>query len=110
MLRKQERLSRSEFQNFFNSGRKTHSPHLTLVYAPYPTLHAAVVVGKKVSKKSPVRNTIRRRVYGILYRELKLNKKTGVYIVLVKPSYQSLGRIKQQAVTKELIGQVLKTA
>lgn len=78
MLSKKERLTRQDFSRFFSSGRRYHSPFFTLVYTPSPTLHASIVVPKKVAPKAVDRNTIRRRLYSALRAE------TGVFIVLLK--------------------------
>ena len=50
----------------------------------------SVVVGKKVSKKSPTRNTIKRRIYGILSELRKEKALVGVYIVVAKPELAKL--------------------
>ncbi|OGG85576.1 ribonuclease P protein component [Candidatus Kaiserbacteria bacterium RIFOXYB1_FULL_46_14] len=86
MLKKKERLTKKEFDRFFSSGRRFHSPLFTLIYNKEEAFHGAVVVGKKVFKRAVDRNRLRRRLYNILYRlsrEVGLN---GVYIILTKPT------------------------
>ena len=65
----------------------------------------AVVVGKKVSKKSPTRNTIKRRIYGILDSLRKDTGTTGVYIVIAKPELAKLTKKAfKEAVLQEFGG------
>lgn len=92
MLEKANRLSKKQFDEQFKHGRKYHFPHCTIVHSPFPTLHASVVVGKKVAKQAVRRNKIRRRVYAQLYRLLKQTETAGVFIVLIKPSFGTLPR------------------
>lgn len=105
MLAKQHRLTRDEFSKYFKTGIRTHSPHATLIVSPHHSFHGAVVVSKKVSKKAVVRNKIRRRVYAQLYNTYK-NKNTGVYIVIIKPSFNQLTKQAQHQAIGELIEQV----
>lgn len=86
MLNKKERLTTKEFDRFFKSGRRIHSPLFTLVYNDAADFHGAVVVGKKVSKKAVQRNKFRRRVYNALYSLSREKGLKGVYIVLTKPA------------------------
>lgn len=86
MLRKKERLTKKEFDRFFSSGRRHHSPILTLVHTPQSEFHGAVVVGKKVYKKAVDRNRLRRRLYNILYKLSKERSLNGVFIILTKPA------------------------
>lgn len=109
MLKKHERLSRTEFETYFKQGKRFHSEYLTVIYLPYPTFHAAVVVSKKVSKKAVVRNTLRRRVYAVLYGK-KQKGVTGVWIALIKPSLSLLTKQQAKTQTENLIERVVKTA
>ena len=78
MLAKSERLSVTEFDQYFKTGKRFHFTHCTIIYSPLATLHGSVVVGKKVSKKAVIRNTIRRRVYAQLRNVCDIHAKTGV--------------------------------
>jgi ribonuclease P protein component len=109
MLKKHQRLTRSEFETYFKQGKRFHSEHLTLIYLPHSSFHAAVVVGKKVSKKAVERNHIRRRVYALLYTKKQAHA-TGIIIALIKPSFTSLTKQQAKTQTENLIGRVLKTA
>lgn len=102
MLAKQNRLSREEFTKYFKTGKRTNSPEATLIVSKCDHFHGAVVVSKKVSKRAVKRNTLRRRVYSQLYSLYK-KKKTGVYIVILKPKFINLTRLKQHQTIKELI-------
>ena len=97
MLAKKNRLTKAQFDRFFSSGKRIHSPLLQLIYTPHQQFHGAVVVGKKVSKKAVRRNQLRRRVYGHLYRWHTQTETTGVYIVILKPA-------ANQATRKEVVG------
>jgi ribonuclease P protein component len=83
MLPKRERLGRKDFEAFFRSGRRRHSAYFTLVAAPSPAFHAAVVVPKKVAARAVERNRLRRRLYDLL-RHGDARNAGGIYIVLVK--------------------------
>lgn len=98
MLKKKERLTKKEFDRFFSSGKRAHSPLLTLIHSSNSEFHGAVVVGKKVFKKAVDRNRLRRRLYNILYRLSLENNLQGVYIILTKPvsGGASFSQLKEQ--------------
>jgi len=92
MLKKENRLSTAQFDSYFKKGKRFHFEHSTVIYHDYPTLLCAVVVGKKVSKIAVRRNTIRRRIYSrftVCQKELSL---VGVFIIIIKPSFNVLSR------------------
>ena len=93
MFKKTERLNRTAFAKYFKIGRRYHTDDFTLIYSPAPVRAVAVVVGKKVFKGAVDRNTLRRRVYAVA--RLALHDKTGVYVIIVKPSAKNL---KQPAI------------
>lgn len=107
MLAKKNRLSREEFNTYFKKGKRHHSPIATLVVSPHTEFHGSVVVSKKVSKKAPVRNTLRRRSYASLYTQLKQKNVTGVYILILKPQFNTLSRKLQHAELQKFIEQVV---
>jgi ribonuclease P protein component len=86
MLQKKQRLTTKEFDRFFSSGRRRHTPLFTLIQSPQPNFHGAVVVGKKVHQRAVDRNRLRRRLYSILYRWSREVDVKGVYIILTKPA------------------------
>ena len=102
MLAKRQRLSRLEFDTYFKAGKRFHSPIATLIVSPHTSFHGAVVVSKKVSKKAVDRNTLRRRAYAQLY-QVAQKKRTGVYVLILKPAIRSLSRTKQHSAIAELI-------
>jgi len=108
MLKKSERLTRQAFTQYFTAGKKHHFPHLTIVYTPHASVHASVVVGKKVAKQAVRRNTLRRRVYAQLYQRLKKEGITGVFIVLLKPSFATLPRKHANEEITRTIAAVIK--
>jgi ribonuclease P protein component len=70
MLPASHRLETSDFPAA-TLGRRVSFSAGTLVFkAGSESFQAAVIVSKKVSKKSVVRNRIRRRVYAALYESL----------------------------------------
>ena len=105
MFKKAERLSRSEFERYFKSGKRYTTPNLTLIHTPHPQLHVGVVVSKKVDKKAHERNQLRRRVYGKLYRALKPTK-TGVFIMLLKPPFKSLAKNEQTQEVQKILNRI----
>lgn len=90
MLKKKERLNRTEFNRFFSSGTRIHSPSLMLVYNPDGVFHASAVASKKIWKKAVERNKFRRRVYDavrVLHKEKPL---VGAYIFIAKTNAQNV--------------------
>jgi ribonuclease P protein component len=82
MLPKRERLTRTQFDHFFAVGKRLHSPLVQVIYTESPEPHGSAVVGKKVAKRAVDRNTLRRRMYALLYPYLKnaSNKKTVILV------------------------------
>lgn len=109
MLKKSERVTRSDFGTFFKKGKRLHSEYATVVVSPFPHFHASVVVSKKVSKRAVDRNTYRRRVYAQLYT-LKKQEYKGVVIVSLKPPFASLTKNTAQDEIKALVVRILKSA
>jgi ribonuclease P protein component len=110
MFKKNERLDRSEFAAFFPVGKRHNFPHLTIIILTHPTRKVGVVVGKKVAKSAVRRNALKRRIYALLRLILVENNYQGIFIVLVKPSYNSLSRSTAEELLDKSIAQVLKTA
>ena len=110
MLKKTHRLTQKQFDTFFALGKRKHFKHLTIITHPHDTFLAAVVAGKKVSKSAVRRNTLRRRVYARLAHSLSEQSLTGVYIVLLKPSYNSLSRAAADEFLAESIAVTTQTA
>lgn len=92
MLKKAQRLTRKEFEHFFAVGKRLHSPFFQVIYHESPHMHGSAVVGKKVAKKAVDRNTLRRRIYGILYPYLKTNTVPQTVIVVAKVGARTLPR------------------
>lgn len=107
MLKKKQRLTTAEFNRFFSSGQRFHSPLFTLVWHPHSTFHAAAVAGKKVYKRAVDRNRLRRRLYNILYRLSRENGLEGVYIVIAKPNAASANFNELKAELVKLVNQTL---
>jgi ribonuclease P protein component len=109
MFKKSERLTRSEFSEYFKVGRRHHTPHVTIITHPLPARKVAVVVGKKVAKSAVRRNTLKRRVYALLRESLTVNDYRGVLIVILKPPVNSLPRQQLSEVVHTAIAQVIKS-
>ena len=109
MLKKKERLKRKEFDEVFARGKRLHSPIVQLIYAPSDTFHGAAVVGKKVYKKAVDRNSLRRRLYGLLYTVLRPASPLGTYILIAKPQIAQLPRKEVQTAVRELLEKALRT-
>jgi ribonuclease P protein component len=110
MLKKTQRLTTSQFDQFFASGKRNHFTHLTIIYHPAKVLQGAAVVGKKVSKSAVRRNTLRRRVYARLAQVVMEKAVTGVFIIILKPSYNSLTRVAADEFLRESIVAVAQKA
>ncbi|MCA9358600.1 ribonuclease P protein component [Candidatus Kaiserbacteria bacterium] len=110
MFKKSERLNREDFSRFFKIGKRYNNDNLTIVYNQHPSLHVAVVVGKKVSKHAVRRNKIKRRIYARLQDVFKVNNQTGVFIVVVKPGFNSLTRAAADEFLVESIAPITKSA
>lgn len=86
MLKKSERLTKRQFDEYFKNGQRFSGRYLQILFSAKDTFHGAVVVGKKVYSKAHARNRLRRRLYGVLYQQRLAKNLKGVYIVLVKPN------------------------
>ncbi len=105
MLPSKKRLNRKEFDRFFASGKRSHSPSLMLVYSPSVSFQASAVAPKKIFKTAVSRNKFRRRVYDMYERLLRETALTGTYITIAKAGaekldYDSLKRELQSLIHK----------
>lgn len=91
MFKKSQRLTKQAFDQSFRRGKRRHTPLLqVIVDATEADFHGAVVVGKKISNKAVVRNRLRRRLYGVLYRHHQQSPLRGTWIVIVKPAAKTV--------------------
>lgn len=90
MLSSKKRLNKKEFDRFFASGKRFHSPSLMLVYTTESTFHASAVAPKKIFKTAVSRNKFRRRVYEVYGRILHEKALTGIYITIAKAGAEKL--------------------
>lgn len=109
MLKKMQRVQRADFAAFFKKGKRFHSEHITIIFTPFPKFHGSVVVSKKVSKLAVTRNLLRRRAYAKL-SIFKNKEKTGVFIVVLKPSFATLTKKEAQEHLEQLIVKIVKSA
>ena len=108
MLKKTDRLTKAQFDAYFRSGKRVHTPYLQLIYTPHTEFHGAVVVGKKVHKHAVDRNRLRRQLYNRLYQLRKSDGLSGVFIFIAKPPIITLPQKELSNVVSELIGQAQK--
>ncbi len=109
MLKKKNRLNRSDFLKFSKTGKRIRNEAGTLIFSPYPTLHASVVVSKKVAKQAVERNQFRRSVYGILQTK-KQNGLTGVFILILSPQVKQMTKRQFRLTTQTLIERIANHA
>jgi ribonuclease P protein component len=103
MLAKQNRLNRADFNRYFASGTRFHSPLLTVIYTPSTENRGSVVVSKKVAKAAHDRNRLRRRGYAILSAAFTNKAAQGIYIVVFKPAVARLTRLESiKQITEEI--------
>lgn len=105
MLKKNERLTRKDFDRFFSVGKRLHSPLAQLIYTESDTFHASAVVGKKVAKKAVDRNSLRRRLYAVLYAQKKVTPHR-TYILIAKPPLKHASRKEAREAILGLLTQV----
>ena len=110
MFKKTERLNKIEFSEYFRVGKRHHFPHLTIITAQHEKRKVSVVVGKKVAKSAVRRNTLRRRVYAVLRKNLVAAEYKGVLIVVLKPTFSSLSKKTAAEYLTMSIAQVLKSS
>lgn len=108
MLKKSERLNRPSFSLYFSKGKRTHGTYTTIIVSPTEAFLCSVVVGKKVSKQAVVRNSIRRRLYGIIERYKKERVITGAFIVIAKPAIAKLSKKAFNLELEKEVGMALK--
>ncbi len=90
MLPRTQRLTRQEFTDFFATGKRLHSPSLTLMYTPHERFRASAVISKKVAKGAVARNKFRRRVYAVFESSVREGLKRGVFICIAKEKAPTL--------------------
>lgn len=85
MLPKSNRLTKeADFKMVASKARPTHSKYLILkkLFLPNTASKFGIVISTKVSKKSTIRNKIKRRLANIIHHELT-NIKAGQQVLLV---------------------------
>ncbi len=106
MLKKNQRLSKSEFANLLKKGRRIHSDHLTLVYVPSESTKCGVVVSKKVANRAHARNLLRRRVYDIFGKNLTILGNKHIALLtkssITKLSYTELAQCIEDGIHKTM--------
>ena len=103
-------MSPVEFGQYFRSGTRQHTKHLTIITAPAPARKVAVVAGKKVAKSAVRRNQLRRRAYAVLRAALDAQPYDKALIVVLKPPFATLSRQAAAAHLRQAIAEVVKSA
>ncbi len=91
MIPKKIRISRDSFEEISKGGKSVHSASISLKYLENKgetgktESKMAVVVSKKVSKVSPKRNLIKRRINSVLNSQKNLIKHGFFMVFYVKP-------------------------
>lgn len=99
MLKKENRLTKKkDFDNVFKKGRGIRANSLFLKTIENNKEHTriGIIVSKKVSKKAPVRNKVKRRIREILRN---MNFKQGFDIIIIthpKIKEKNFGEIKKE--------------
>ncbi len=106
MLRKKQRLTTAAFNEVFQVGKRLHTPELQLIYLRADDFHAAVVVGKKVSKTAVGRNRLRRQIYAAVYRFLQTHALPYIVIVVAKPAAKQVPSRQVARVVEEALQQL----
>jgi len=102
MLPKKHRIQRKDFDRFFTSARPHHTPSLSIRIAPIPTgdthqlTQCSGVISKKVSKLSPVRHLIRRRIYVILREYISHIPPSAIIVHAKKGGNFSFDNLKRE--------------
>lgn len=91
MLKKTQRLSRSEFSHFFKTGQKDHTPYFSVIKNTSTLFKGAVVVSKKLYKSAPARNRLKRQTYALLSQKQK-ELAPLVLIVIYNPKAKDIPR------------------
>ena len=100
MIPKENRISKDLFEKITKNGKGLSSPFLSVKYLKNDENKSffATVVSKKVSKISPKRNLIKRRVNSVLNNK-KNHIKQGFYVVFyIKPGAleRTFDQVKQE--------------
>lgn len=97
-------MPRKLFGELLKHSLYAHSPHFLLRFKHEERAHFGVSVSKKISKSAVVRNTIRRRVYGVL-SGLHGGKK-GLFLFIAKPGADKQKGENLALEIKELLSKV----
>lgn len=110
MLKKAQRLSRTEFSHFFKVGQKNHTPYFTIIKASSGSFKGAVVVSKKLYKAAPARNRLRRQTYAQLanFAQTLSSEATTkpVLIAIYNPKAKDIPRSKLMLILKEKLDEL----
>ena len=106
MFKKRHRLTAREFDQYFKSGRRVHSPAFTLIYHyAEGEYKVAMVVPKKVVKTAVKRNLLRRRLLHILRPIIAEHQ--GIFIFIAKKNAANGSVAELQAELTEIVGRVI---
>lgn len=104
MLPRKKRIPRELFRAILKSGRRFDSKFFSLLITPSETARVAVSVSKKVSKKTVVRNKIRRRTYAAV-RDLIPALPNKLFLLIAK---RNTDKLKGKDLQRELAELLMK--
>lgn len=93
MLKKKQRLSRSEFASLLQKGKRIHTPHFSFVYIFAEKTKCGLVVSKKTAKKATERNLLRRRIYSVFGENFPFLQNVHCAL-LTRPSISTLSYLE----------------
>lgn len=99
MLSKDQRLSRTEFAQVFESGKRTGNSAFIVISQKSTEPKVAVVISKKILSGAVLRNKLRRTIFNLL-KECEISKDT---IILVKKPALDLDQTSLKESLQELI-------
>jgi ribonuclease P protein component len=105
MLSRKNRLTRSQFSEYFSTGKRLHSPLFTLVYKEDNSFKASAVISKKIAKTAVARNKFRRRVYAVFESYAREHPLCGIFICIARPG---AGNATFDLIRKELLSLIHK--
>lgn len=109
MLARKFRLRKnSDFQKLYKKGRRFTSPNLAFYYLPTNLENSQIgfVVSKKVSKKSVVRNKLRRRLSAVVEDNFLKIPRTIKAAFLIRNDFSDIKPTDLQKEVNELINKI----
>lgn len=106
IVRKNRVVSKEEFQELYQKGKRLKSLHFIVYWKPIErfTYRCGIVISNKVIQKAAVRNRAKRRLRAVLKQnEVALHGKAAIFIVkssMVKLPYQEIVKEVKEITSK----------